>query len=173
MPERPRERCAMNTTAFFDATNPDVIEGMTATVASINVTGVPSSGTGLTGAAFVPGTSIWNIAMAREAAGGTPDATFVSSEIFYGSRKSDTTIAEFLGDDGASVEGDGDLEMGPSALTLSGFIYIPPGVHEIKVISDDGFPRFILAIMFRYFCRCVSKLFLYLLLIETSVNFHK
>ncbi len=129
----------MNTTAFFDASNPDVIEGMTASVSSTDVTGVPSSGTGLTGAAFVPGTSIWNIAMAREAAGGTPDATFVSSEIFYGSRNSDTTIAEFLGDDGASVEGDGDLEMGPSALTLSGFIYIPPGVHEIKVISDDGF----------------------------------
>ena len=129
----------MNTTAYFDASNPDTIEGMTAAVAYADITDVPSEGTGLAGQAFAPGTSIWNIAAAREAAGGTPDATFVSSELIYGSRKSDTTIEQFLGDDGATVEGNGDLEMGPSALTFSGYIYIPPGVHEIKVYSDDGF----------------------------------
>ena len=90
-------------------------------------------------AAFVPGTSIWNIAKAAEAAAGTPEATFVASELVYGARKSDTTIAGFLGDDAETLVGNGDLEMGPSALTLSGYIYIPPGVHEIKVVSDDGF----------------------------------
>ena len=128
-----------DTTAYFDASNPDTIDGMAASIAYADIVGVPSSGTGLIGAAFVPGSSIWNIAAAREAAAGTPDATFVSSEIMYGSRKSETTIEQFLGDDGDSVEGNGDLEMGPSALTFSGYIYIPPGVHEIKVYSDDGF----------------------------------
>ena len=128
-----------DTTAYFDASNPDTIDGMAASIAYADIVGVPGSGTGLIGAAFVPGSSIWNIAAAREAAAGTPDATFVSSEIMYGSRKSETTIEQFLGDDGDSVEGNGDLEMGPSALTFSGYIYIPPGVHEIKVYSDDGF----------------------------------
>ena len=129
----------MNTTAYFDPSNPDTPANRSPAVAMANISGIPSSGTGLTGAAFVPGTNIWNIELARAAANGTADATFISTELVYGSRKSDTTIAEFLGDDGGSVEGNGDLEMGPSALTFSGYIYIPPGVHEIKVYSDDGF----------------------------------
>ncbi len=128
-----------DTTAYFDASNPDTIAGMTAAVAYADISGIPSSGTGLSGAAYVPGTSIWNIDKAREAAAGAADATFVSSELVYGSRKSDTTITEFLGDDGDTVEGNGDLEMGPSALSFSGYIYIPPGAHEITVYSDDGF----------------------------------
>ncbi|MDJ0637867.1 MAG: hypothetical protein QNJ20_03460, partial [Paracoccaceae bacterium] len=129
----------MNYTAYFDPSNPDTPAGMTPTVAAADVTGVPSTGTGLAGAAYVPGTRIWNIDMAAEAAAGTADATFVASELVYKNNKSDTTITEFLRDDGASVQGNGDLEMGPSALTFSGYIYIPPGVHEIKITSDDGF----------------------------------
>jgi Ca2+-binding RTX toxin-like protein len=128
-----------DTTVYFDASSPDTPEGMTASVAIGDVTGVPSSGTGLTGAAYAPGTSIWNIDRAAEAAAGTPDATFEVSELFFRSKNSDTTVAEFLGDHGTITSGNGDVEMGPSALTFSGYIYIPPGVHEIAVISDDGF----------------------------------
>lgn len=128
-----------DTTYYFDASNPETIAGLTAAVAIDNITGVPSAGTGLTGAAYVPGTSIWNIDKAREAAEGTADATFVSTKLAYGSNNSDTTIAEFLADDGASIQGDGTLEMGPSAMTFNGYIYIPPGVHQISISSDDGF----------------------------------
>lgn len=128
-----------DTTAYFDASNPDTPEGMTPSVTIGDVTGIPSQGTGLAGAAYVPGTSIWNIEKAAEAAAGTPDATFVASEIFFRSNKSDTTVAEFLGEYGSSIEGNGDAEMGPSALTFSGYIYIPAGVHEISINSDDGF----------------------------------
>ena len=53
--------------------------------------------------------------------------------------KATRRLPSSFGDDAASLEGNGNLEMGPSALTLSGYIYIPPGVHEIKVVSDDGF----------------------------------
>ncbi len=129
----------MNTTAYFDASNPDTPAGMSPTVAIGDISGVPSSGTGLTGAAYVPGTSIWNIEKAAEAAAGTATATFEVSELYFGSRKSDTTIEEFIGEYGSITSGNGDAEMGPSALTFSGYIYIPPGVHEISIISDDGF----------------------------------
>ena len=129
----------MNTTAYFDASAADTPDGLTATVSAADVAGVPSEGTGLLGAAFVPGTKIWNTDTARAASEADPDATFITSEIAYGARQSDTTIAEFLGDDAASIIGDGSLEMGPGALTLMGYIYIPPGVHEISVVSDDGF----------------------------------
>ena len=118
----------MNTTAYFDVSAADTPEGLTATVSSTDVAGVPSEGTGLLGAAFVPGTSIWNTDMARAASQAEPDATFITTEIAYGAKQSDTTISEFLKGDAASLIGDGDLEMGPSALTLMGFIYIisPP-----------------------------------------------
>ena len=129
----------MNTTAFFNPEDVNTPAGLAPALALTEISGVPSSGTGLTGAAFVPGTSIWNITKAAEAAAGAPDATFVASELAYGGRSSDTTISEFIGDDAASLAGNGDLEMGPSALTFSGFIYIPAGVHEITVSSDDGF----------------------------------
>jgi len=129
----------MNTTAYFDASAVETPAGLAATISASDVKGIPSEGTGLLGAAYVPGTKIWNIDMARAAADADPDATFIASEIAYGSKQSDTSIAEFLDEDASSLIGDGTLEMGPSALTLMGFIYIPPGVHEIAVVSGDGF----------------------------------
>lgn len=129
----------MNTTAYFDPANPDTPSGMAASLNMSGINGIPSSGTGLTGAAYAPGTNIWNITKAAEAAAGTPDASFVATELVFKNNKSDTTLAEFLGENGGSVQGNGDLEMGPSALTFSGYIYIPPGTHEINITSDDGF----------------------------------
>ena len=129
----------MNTTAFFDPTAVNTPADLATTVLATSVTGIPSQGTGLLGAAFVPGTSIWNTTKAAEAATETADATFIATELGYAARKSDTTVAEFIGDDAASLSGDGTLEMGPSALTFKGFIYIPAGVHQISVVSDDGF----------------------------------
>ena len=126
--------------AYFDSADIDTPAGMSPTIAIDAITGVPSSGTGLAGAAYAPGDRIWSIEKLNEIiAGNAPDATFVATKMAYGSRHSDTSIAEFLAEDAASIVGDGDLEMGPSGLTLSGYIYIPPGAHEISVASDDGF----------------------------------
>ncbi|MDJ1015811.1 MAG: hypothetical protein QNJ35_04790 [Paracoccaceae bacterium] len=130
----------MTTTAYFDASSPDTPSGLSPTLSASAMTGVPAVGTGLSGAVYVPEGKIWNTEMAAAAAAGDPAVTFTASEIAYGAKHSDTTIIEFLGDDAASIIGTGGgLEMGPSALTLNGFLYIPPGVHEIKVVSDDGF----------------------------------
>jgi Ca2+-binding RTX toxin-like protein len=128
-----------DTTYFFDPSNPDTPEGLSPALAIASISGIPSTGTGLYGEAFVTGSWIGSLAKAEEAAAGNPAATFVSSEVHYKATKSDTTIQQFLGRDGDTVEGNGALEMGPSALTLTGYVYIPPGVHEITVISDDGY----------------------------------
>ncbi len=123
----------------IQATTIETPEGLAPSIDMSAITGIPSQGTGLVGAAFVPGTSIWNTTLARTAAEGIPDATFTASALAYAAKSSDTTIAQFLGRDAESLEGNGGLEMGPSALTLSGYIYIPPGTHAITVLSDDGF----------------------------------
>lgn len=128
-----------DTTYYFDPSNPDTPAGLTPELAFSTITGVPSSGTGLSGAAYVTGNWIGSLATAQAAAAGTPVATFVASEVHYKATKSETTIQQFLGRDGDSVSGNGAAEMGPSALSLTGYIYIPPGIHEITVISDDGF----------------------------------
>lgn len=131
----------MNTTPiYFDASNVDTPAGLAPALALSGINGVPITGSGLAGAVFVPGTKIWNIETARDVASAAPELEFVSSEVAYGGKKSDTTVAEFLGDDAASLTGDGTaIEMGPSAITLIGYVFIPAGVHEIKIVSDDGF----------------------------------
>ena len=101
---------------------------------------VPSEGTGLSGTVYVTGASIWNIGMLREMMEAEPQLTFTASELFYSSGSSATSVSEFLADDAASLSGDGSVyEMGPSGLSFSGYIYIPPGSHEISIHSDDGF----------------------------------
>ena len=92
-----------DTTAYFDASNPDTIAGMTATVAANDTAGIPSTGTGLVGQAFAPGTNIWNIELARAAALGAANATFTATELLFGSKRSDTSLTEFLGDAIADV----------------------------------------------------------------------
>lgn len=130
----------MNSIVTFGKDDINTPAELSAAVSHTQVAGIPVEGTGLAGAAFVTGRSIWNTEKAAEAAAGEPVATFRSTELNYGAHKSDTTIAEFLGDDASSIEGDGgNLEMGPSALFFTGFIYIPPGTHEITIRSDDGF----------------------------------
>ena len=98
----------------------DTPAGMNPVVAAGDALGVPIIGTGLSGLAYAPGDHIWNLERLREViAENDPDAGFVATEIAYGSWKSDTTLTEFLKDDGASVTGNGDIEIGPSGLTLS------------------------------------------------------
>ena len=126
---------------FFDASSVDTPEGLTpsATIADA-ADGVPLSGTGLAGGVYAPGTPIRSVDDLRDiiAATQAPDLIFTAQNLSYGN--SDTSVTTFLAEDGASLSGDGtDIEMGPSGLSLSGFIYIPAGVHEISVVSDDGF----------------------------------
>jgi len=109
-------------------------------VAFSDITGVPATGTGLQGAAYVSEGHIGSIGdLEAVIAAQAPNATFTATRLLYGNRKSDTTIAEFLEDDADSIVGDGSLEMGPSGMAFSGFVYIPPGTHTITVRSDDGF----------------------------------
>ncbi len=126
--------------AYFDLADVDTPAGLSPTLSDETIAGVPSTGTGLIGAAYAPGDFIKSIENLDDLiAANDPDATFVATKIAYGSRDSDTTIAEFLAEDADSIVGNGDLEMGPSGLTLTGYIYIPSGAHEISVVSDDGF----------------------------------
>ena len=105
-----------------------------------SVAGVPLTGTGLTGLAYAPGDRIGSIRRLDEIIAATePQAAVTVREIGFAARDSDTTLAAFLGDRGTVTSGDGGIEMGPSGLVLTGFVYIPPGRHEIAVTSDDGF----------------------------------
>ncbi|MEL6217853.1 MAG: LamG-like jellyroll fold domain-containing protein, partial [Pseudomonadota bacterium] len=125
---------------YFDPADEDTPEGMVVTAAASAVTGVPATGTGLSGSAYAPGDRINSITDLRAIiAANTPDATFETTEFGYAAGNSDTTIAEFLAHDAASISGNGGLEMGPSGMVFEGFLYIPPGVHEIAITSDDGF----------------------------------
>ena len=127
---------------FFDPSNPDTPADMEPSVSSTAISEVPSVGTGLEGLVYIPpsGQNLWSIGRLLELiATSSPAMSFTASELAYSRRSSDTTIAEFLGDDSASLSGDGDIEFGPTGIALSGYLYIPEGVHEISVSSDDGF----------------------------------
>ncbi|MBY8976835.1 hypothetical protein KHP62_13510 [Rhodobacteraceae bacterium NNCM2] len=125
---------------FFDILAVDTPDGLTPALGLSAIDGVPVKGTGLAGAAYAPGTSIGNIPQLRSLVeSNDPDATFVATELAYGASDSDTTIAEFLGVDSDTIDGNGDLEMGPSGLVLTGYVFIPEGAHAITVASDDGF----------------------------------
>ncbi|MEM6637647.1 MAG: LamG-like jellyroll fold domain-containing protein [Pseudomonadota bacterium] len=126
---------------FYEAGEIETPDGMTPAVGTASVSGVPSRGTGLAGKVYAPGTAIHDIDdLEALASSGDPELLFTATQMSYGGKKSSTTVAEFLGEDAASIVGDGDAyEMGPSGLILNGYIYIPPGVHQIEVVSDDGF----------------------------------
>ncbi|MEM8730969.1 MAG: LamG-like jellyroll fold domain-containing protein [Pseudomonadota bacterium] len=126
----------------FTASAVDTPAGMNPAISESNTTGVPSRGTGLAGEVYITNGSIRSIQDLEEIIATRPAvSTFTATSIAYGSRDSDTTVAEFLADDAASIQGaPGDaFEMGPSGMVFKGFIYIPEGVHAISVISDDGF----------------------------------
>ncbi|MEL7468886.1 MAG: LamG-like jellyroll fold domain-containing protein [Pseudomonadota bacterium] len=132
----------MSYNPLFDATAVDTPDGMTPAVAMASISDVPSQGSGLAGEVYVTNGSIWSISVLEDIiATRSPVSTFTASELLYSGRRSDTTVGEFLGDDAASIQGvPGDVfEMGPSGLTFTGYVYIPAGVHEIAVSSDDGF----------------------------------
>ncbi|MEM7059521.1 MAG: LamG-like jellyroll fold domain-containing protein [Pseudomonadota bacterium] len=127
---------------LFDATNVNTPSGMTPAVAASSVTDVPSQGTGLAGEVYITNSWIGNISTLEDIiANNPPVSTFTSTQVNYSGNSSQTTVGEFLGDDAASIQGvPGNVfEMGPSGIKLNGYIYIPEGVHEIAVTSDDGF----------------------------------
>ncbi len=116
------------------------IPDLSPTLAVDAIAGIPATGTGLTGDAYANGSKIWSLERLDEIIDNTqPQAGFSMSEVNFYSRQSDTTLAEFLGENGAVTSGDGDIEMGPSGLDISGYIYIPPGAHTITIWSDDGY----------------------------------
>ncbi|MEO0911645.1 MAG: LamG-like jellyroll fold domain-containing protein, partial [Pseudomonadota bacterium] len=129
---------------LFDTDTVNTPRGMSpaATMAEVPAGGIPLSGTGLDGAVYAPGRGIWSITRLEEviADAQDPELLFTATQLNYRGSGSQTTVAEFVGDDAGSIRGNGNaIEMGPSGMTLSGFIYIPPGVHEIEVYSDDGY----------------------------------
>ncbi|MEL6479311.1 MAG: LamG-like jellyroll fold domain-containing protein [Pseudomonadota bacterium] len=69
-----------------------------------------------------------------------PDYTFTASEAVYGRGRSEISVEEFLREDADSLSGDASQTVFDDVgVTLSGFIYIPPGKHQVTVVSDDGF----------------------------------
>ncbi|MEL6521527.1 MAG: LamG-like jellyroll fold domain-containing protein, partial [Pseudomonadota bacterium] len=129
-----------NSPSSFDPSDVDTPEGMTPAVGIGSISGVPAQGTGLFGEVY-HADSINNMDAvdALVAAADGPDATFTASQVYYGDNSGDGTLEEFLADDADSIDGDGTVEFAPSAIVLTGYIYIPAGVHEISIASDDGY----------------------------------
>ncbi|QHQ35243.1 LamG-like jellyroll fold domain-containing protein [Algicella marina] len=129
---------------FFDETAVDTPSGMRTAVRATNAPdgGVPLHGSGLQGAVYSPGTGVYSITRLQEVIDQSPDPQilFNATELNYRGHGSETTIADFVGDDAGSISGPGNQTlMDDAGFQLSGYIYIPPGVHEIEVVSDDGF----------------------------------
>ena len=127
---------------FFDPASPDTPTGMEAALGLGAISDVPGIGTGLDGQVYIPpeGENLRSIGKLLELiATSSPEMAFTATELAYSGSSSDTTLAEFLGDDANSLTGDGSVEFGPTGLSLSGYIFIPEGTHEISVSSDDGF----------------------------------
>jgi hypothetical protein len=87
--------------------------------------------------------SFGNIGDVSAYIGGTDvTATFRSTGIDYpnagGSITSDTTLADFLGADAATLSGNGDSNLRTSVFQFSGSLGLT-GVQTISVGSDDGF----------------------------------
>lgn len=124
---------------FIENSTLDTPAGMSPEVR--NVSDVPLTGTGLKGSVYVPEERFWTLTQLREIiAASAPVLDFRATRIEYRDHQNDTTVADFLREDAASLSGDGEAyEMGPSAFVLEGFIYISEGKHEITVNSDDGF----------------------------------
>ena len=117
------------------------LQSFTAIRSASTMTGIPSDGAGLTGAFYISGSSLYSIDHLKALIAGSsgPSGTFVTDAVdFYGG----VTIADFLG---AETEIATDSLAAASAsmekvgMTFSGYVYIPEGVHEISVLSDDGF----------------------------------
>lgn len=74
---------------------------------------------------------------------GPADATFTSTAIDYprdaGSISDNTSLADFLGDDGASLSGMGDVSIFRSVFRFTGTLDLAAGVETFSVGSDDGF----------------------------------
>lgn len=72
-----------------------------------------------------------------------PTATFDSTVIDYpragGSIGDATTLAAFLGPDGTSLRGGGDVSLDQSVFLWIGQIDLSAGTHTFSVASDDGF----------------------------------
>jgi hypothetical protein len=130
----------MNTRACFDASNVDTPPGVEPVRPASEVTGIPSRGTGLSAELFIPDAPVSDLDMAEAAIRLVPDVTFIASKIAFCGTQHGETVADLLGRDAASIDGaGGDMECASCALTLSGFIFVPAGVHEIEVVCDAGF----------------------------------
>ncbi|MEM7508317.1 MAG: LamG-like jellyroll fold domain-containing protein [Pseudomonadota bacterium] len=115
--------------------------GLNPVVSASQINGVPARGTGLNGEVYVSQSGLGSIGqLASLISGSSPDFTFNASEVLYGRGSSNITLSEFLRQDAASLSSDGSTHIyDNTGLTLSGFIYIPPGKHQVTVVSDDGF----------------------------------
>ena len=75
----------------------------------------------------------------------TATAGFESTAVDYpgGSRRTTssrrTTLADYLGDDAASLTGGGDIAVERSVFRFTGMLDLAAGTHVFRVGSDDGF----------------------------------
>lgn len=104
----------------------------------------PLTGTGLSGALYDTGAilSITEFGLLIDA-GVAPVADFTSTRLSYGGVAPDATVAEFLGEDGASLSAASDMTMDGVGMIFSGYVLLPAGEHTLTVRSDDGFALFL------------------------------
>ncbi|NIY85419.1 Ig-like domain-containing protein, partial [Vibrio hepatarius] len=73
---------------------------------------------------------------------GSPDLTFVSTDLDYrlgSSLTTDANVAEFLGDDAASISGQIPTGTTDGIFQMTGAIYLEAGSFALRVNADDGY----------------------------------
>ena len=99
------------------------------------------AGDGLTGQVWNVNNSLDSLGEFDSIAAAQPATHEITvSELELGKVTGNTaSLAEFLGDNGDVTDGNANAQMETIGLKLTGFIYVPGGMHTIAVKSDDGF----------------------------------
>ncbi|QCX37140.1 DUF11 domain-containing protein [Aureibaculum algae] len=97
---------------------------------------------GLNGEFYGTNGTVNNVASALAATSGTPDATFIATNIDYpqfsGGIGNGTNLQNFLAGDAASLSNDpGNTSRG--IILMNGSIYLAAGTYNMRVRSDDGY----------------------------------
>ncbi|MEL6677794.1 MAG: LamG-like jellyroll fold domain-containing protein, partial [Pseudomonadota bacterium] len=102
--------------------------------------GQTKAGDGLTGQVWNVATSLHSLAEFDKISQEAPTHMVAVSKVDLGEKTADTaSLADFLGSDGEVTSGNPNAAMEMVGMKLTGFVYIPPGMHTIAVKSDDGF----------------------------------
>ena len=99
------------------------------------------AGTGLTGAVYDRSGSFNDVndLLAQTITQSVPTRSFLAERVDFGATDGEMTLGAFLDDAATLTNGGGSTDMSTIGMRLSGYVWIPAGVHVINVKSDDGF----------------------------------